>query len=217
MGAGYYSEVGGEMLEFVTAPENLPFAVALVVMMLIGAVEAVGLGASAVDLDADIGADSHGGHILGWLGVGRVPLLMLIVVLLAWFGFLGLAGQQVIAALFGAPLPALLAAPAALAAAVPLTAVSAHVLGRIMPHDETTAVTRDHLLGKRATITVGTAQRGSPARASVRDVHGQVHYVMVEPVEDQEAVPEGATLLLVRREGDVFIGLYDTNPLRTES
>lgn len=194
------------MLDFLLAPENLPFAVALLLMLMIGAVEAVGLGAGAAHLDVHADADAD---LLGWLGFGRVPLLMLIVVLLALFGLIGISLQQLATALLGAPLSPWLAAPIAFAASLPLLGVSAGGLARIMPRDETTAVSLDSLIAKRATVTVGTARRGSPARAQVRDAHGQTHYVMIEPNSDDQSIAEGETVLLVRREGDLFIGLVE--------
>jgi membrane protein implicated in regulation of membrane protease activity len=199
------------MFEFILAPENLPFSVALLVMLLIGAVEAVGLGASAADLD--LGADADGGDLLGWLGVGKVPLLILLVVLLALFGMIGLALQQVVSAVAGVPLAPWNAAAIAFVATLPLLGISARGLARIIPQDETTAVSLDALLGKRATVTVGTARRGSPAQARVRDVHGQSHYVMIEPNGDADAVAEGGTVLLIRREGNIFIGLIEGDAL----
>jgi hypothetical protein len=196
------------MIDFLLAPEMVPFSVALLVMLMIGAVEAVGLGAGAVHLDA--GADAHAdGDLLGWLGVGTVPLLVVLVVLLALFGLIGIAGQQLAAALLGAPLSPWLAAPAALVLALPLTGSCARFLGGILPHDETTAVGLDSLVGKRATIVVGIAGPGSPARAQVRDAYGQTHYVMVEPIEGGAAMNEGETVLLIEREGNIFIGLSE--------
>lgn len=197
------------MLEFLTAPDNLPFAVALALMLMIGAVEAIGLGVGAIDTDV------HGdaGDLLAWLGLGRLPLLMVLVVLLALFGLIGLAGQQIADAVLGTTLAPWIAAPAALVAALPLTGMVARGLARIMPQDETTAISLDDLVGRRATITVGTARSGSPARASVRDRHGQVHYVMVEPTDERQAVGEGGIVLLVRREGDHFIGLAEGETL----
>jgi Inner membrane protein YqiJ, OB-fold/Inner membrane protein YqiJ, N-terminal len=187
------------MFDFIAAPGNLPFAVALTVMLLIGIVEAIGLGASAahVDIDAD-----GGGALLDWLGVGRVPLLMLLVVFLAAFGLLGLALQQAIG-----PLSVWIAAPIAAVAALPVTGIGARALARIMPQDETTAVSLDTLVGKRGTITVGTARSGSPAQARVRDIHGQSHYVMVEPHDPAHIIAEGEIVLLVRRDGHVFTAL----------
>ncbi len=198
------------MLDFFLAPENLPFSVALLVMLLIGLVEAIGLGAGAAHLDVHADGDTD---LLGWLGLGEVPLLILIVVFLALFGMIGITIQQVAAALAGVPMAPWNAAALAFVASLPLLGVSARALARILPRDETTAVGLDNLLGKRATVTVGVARRGSPAQARVRDVHGQVHHVMMEPNGDQDAVAQGETVLLVRREGNLFIGLIDGDAL----
>lgn len=197
------------MFEFILAPENLPFGVALALMVMIGLVEAVGLGLGAVELD--VGADVDG-DMLGWLGLGKVPFLVLLIVLLALFGLIGLGLQQAAVALIGAPLSAWIAGPLAFVASLPLLGTSASALARILPHDETTAVGLDSLIGKRAVVTTGQAAQGSPAKARVRDVHGQPHYVLVEP-SDNQIVPEGGELLLVRREGELFIGLYEGEPL----
>ena len=199
------------MFEFIVAPENLPFAVALLVMLLIGAVEALGLGASAVHLDADVDVHVDGGDLLGWLGIGQVPLLMLLVVFLALFGMAGIAIQQLAAQMQGSPLPAWLASGAAIVAALPLTSLCARGLARIMPGDETTAVSLDSLVGKRGTITIGTARRGSPAQMRVRDDYGQSHYVMVEPHDEAHPFAEGDTVLLARRDGNIFIGLGEAD------
>ena len=201
------------MFDFILTPENLPFSVALLVMLLIGLVEALGLGASAAHFDADANLGADAGDLLGWLGVGRVPLLMLLVLFLGLFGLIGLFIQQAATSLAGVPMAPWNAAALAALAALPLLGISARGLARIMPGDETTAVSLDSLLGKRATVTVGTARRGSPAQARVRDVHGQTHYVMIEPNDDTHAVAEGESVLLVRREGNIFIGLVEGDAL----
>ena len=193
------------MLEFIVAPENLPFSVALLVMLLIGIVEAVGLGLGALHLDVDADVDG-GGDLLAWLGVGRVPILMLLVVFLAIFGMVGITIQQL-----AGPLSLWIAAPAAAAAALPLTGLGARGLAKIMPQDETTAVSLDSLVGKRGTITVGTARAGSPAQARVRDAYGQPHYVMVEPHQEAHPIGEGETVLLIRRDGNIFTGLGEAD------
>ena len=89
-------------------------------------------------------------------------------------------------------------------AALPVTGVFARPLGRILPKDHTTAVSTESLIGRRATITDGVARTGSPARARVKDVHGQTHYVMVEPHEASSEIHAGDEVLLVRREGGQF-------------
>ncbi|MDQ4088341.1 MAG: YqiJ family protein [Pseudomonadota bacterium] len=196
------------MIELLLRPEMLPFSVALLIMLMIGAAEAVGIGAGAVHLDAHADA----GDPLGWLGVGEVPLLVVLVVLLALFGLIGLAGQQLASALLGAPLTPWIAAPAALVAALPLTGSCARALARVLPHDETTAVSLDSLIGRRATVVVGTARQGCPARAQVKDVFGQVHYVMIEPSDERQAIAAGETALLVERQGELFVALSEGGP-----
>jgi len=199
-------------VEFLFEAGNAPFSVAVCLMILIGLVEALGLGLGAAHLDADIGVDADGGF-LGWLGFGQVPMLVLLVIFLALFALIGFALQGLAHALLGGALSPWLAAPAAAVASLPVLGLTARAAARILPGDETTAVDRDSLIGKRATVTVGTARVGSPARAGVLDQHGQRHFVMVEPTDERTAVPEGQALLLVRREGDIFIGLAEGEDL----
>ncbi|SFR96893.1 YqiJ family protein [Sphingomonas jatrophae] len=190
------------MLGVLFAPEVIAFTAALMLMLLIGIVEAVGLGASGLDVDLGLHVDHDGP--LGWLGVGRVPFIVLLIAFLACFGVIGLAGQQTIAAMYGMMLPASFGIPAALMLALPATALSARGLARILPHDETTAFPVEALAGLSGTILVGRAERGSPARARVIDPHGQAHNVMVEPDAPATVLNEGEIVLLVRRENGIF-------------
>lgn len=190
------------MLETLAAPENMVFAAALLLMLLIGAVEAVGLGAGS--FGAELPVDADAGDLLGWLGVGRVPLLVLLIAFLAIFGLLGLAGQQLATAFTGAPLTPWLAAPAAAVAALPLTGVAARGFARVLPQDETSAVELDELLRRSATIVTGEARHGHPARARAEDRFGQAHYIMVEPDRPGAVFREGEAVLLARREGHIF-------------
>lgn len=190
------------MLAFLLAEGNFAFVVAVVLMLLIGLVQAVGFG---VDMDSDlhVEGDLHF-DFLSWLGVGRLPLLMLIVIFLAIFGIGGLALQQLLRDLAGGPLPTLAAVPAVGIAALPVTGVAARLLAPILPRDFTTAVPLDVLVGSSAQIVTGRARSGSPARARAEDHHGQVHYIMVEPDNAGQVFEEGERVLLVRREGECF-------------
>jgi hypothetical protein len=199
-----------QTLALLTAPANLPFAVALALMLMIGLVEAIGLGGSAVELEADVDGDAG---LLAWLGLGRLPLLIVLVVFLALFGIIGLVVQQVASGLAGAPLPPLLASGGAALAALPLTGVAGRGLARVLPRDETTAVPLDSLVGRTGAIVTGEARSGCPARARVADRHGQAHYVMVEPDNAGQIFREGETVLLVRRDAETFRAIAYDNPL----
>ncbi|HEX2560372.1 YqiJ family protein [Phenylobacterium sp.] len=192
------------MIAFLLAPQNVPFVAALVLMLLIGLVELSGFGGAA---DFDIDPDTP--SLLAWLNLGRLPMLMLLVVFLFAFGTVGLIAQRIVAALFGGPAPALLAVPAAVAAAFPLTRIFSRLFARFVPTDETTAVSRDSLIGRVAVIVTGEAKPGSAAQARARDAHGQPHYVMVEPDEPEEILAEGETVIIVRRAGAKFFAVRD--------
>ena len=194
-------------------PHNLPFAISMGLMVLLALVQVLGLGDWGVDadLDPEIGADADASlqpgmveGLLTLLGVGRVPLTIWLALFLLMFAGIGLSVQELATSLTGAPLYSWLAAVIAAAAAVPVTGVLARPLGAILPKDHTTAVSTASLIGRRATITDGVARTGSPARARVRDIHGQAHYVMVEPHEETSALHAGDEVLLVRREKDQF-------------
>ncbi|MFC3439989.1 OB-fold-containig protein [Sphingobium rhizovicinum] len=186
------------MAAFLFAPENLVFVSALLLMLLIGAVQAMGFAGDA-DLDIDGDAD-----LLGWLGLGRLPLLALIALFLTLFAIIGLLGQQAAQDMFGGMITPWIAVPAACVAALPATGLAARIVAPLLPQDHTTAIPIDHLVGSRATIVTGRATSGSPARARVQDHHGQTHYVMVEPDNDGQVLEEGETILLVRRENHLF-------------
>jgi hypothetical protein len=188
------------MIEFLMAAENVVFVSALLLMLLIGLVQMIGLGIDThVDADLDTNPD-----LLSWLGVGRLPLLMLLVVFLTIFGIVGLIGQQAIHDITGNLLAPWFAIPAAGLVALPLTGFAVRALARILPHDHTTAIDLDDLVGESARIVTGRAEHGSPARARVEDRHGQAHYIMVEPNNSAESFAEGEAILIVRREGNIF-------------
>lgn len=191
------------MIDQLLDPNNLPFAVSLALMLMVALVQLVGLshvmGADGHDGDVDLD-----GGLLSLIGLGRLPLLMWLLLLLAMFGLIGLAGQQLVAAFIGHALDPWLAAPLAGLAALPLTGALARPLAAILPHDETTAVSVDTLVGREAELVIGRASPGNPARARVSDMHGLAHHVMVEPDSEDQVFVEGERVLLVRREGDIF-------------
>lgn len=190
-------------------PHNMPFAAALLLMAMLVVIQAIGLADILGDHDVGVHADTHAhadlaGGLASLIGLGRVPLMVWLALFLGLFAALGVSFQQLAAALIGSPLDRWVAAALAAVAAFPVTGLVARPLGRILPHDETTAVSTDTLLGRRGVITDGTARAGSPARARVHDLHGQAHHVMVEPHEAGDELAAGSEVLLVRREAGTF-------------
>ncbi|AUX68546.1 hypothetical protein CHX26_02595 [Porphyrobacter sp. HT-58-2] len=200
------------------APHNLPFLIAFGALGLVALLALTGVGEAlegAGDFDAPDGLAASGiGEALSALfGLGRVPLMVWLACLLFTFGTIGVIGQGVLASILGTPLPAPLAALLAGGAALPLNGLTVRPLAAIMPRDETTAVSLDDLVRRDAEIQIGTARAGSPARARVTDRHGQAHFVMVEPHDTNTELREGETVLLVRREGQIFFAVHYESPL----
>jgi len=212
------------MWDFLTASGNIPFSVALVLVLALAMLEGVGMLIGAglsgfidhllpnVDMHADLPhVESPGAvsEILGWLYIGKVPFLVVLITLLTSFGILGLIMQSIVQSLFGLVLPSLLAAPVALFGALPLSRSLTAGIARIMPRDETEAVSADSFIGRVAVIITGTARHGYAAQARLNDQYGQTHYVMVEPDSAEEALPSGSEVLLIKKNGTRFIAIIN--------
>ncbi len=194
-------------MDFLLDQSVWPFTAALLLVGLIGIVEALGLGLSALELDLHIEHDVEHAGFLHFLGVGQVPLMAVLIVLLSSFGAAGLTIQSIF------HLPVWMASVISFLASLPLTGVLSGLLAKVWPQDETTIVGKDELLAKRATIISGRAIRGNPAEAKVYDVFGQPHYILVEPSGDTELIA-GDIVLLVAREGNTFTGVDPTGGFR---
>jgi hypothetical protein len=205
------------------APETWPFAVATLLMLLIAAVEGLALlvGLSAfhsLEHWLPVPAPHGAAHTvldkgLGWLHVGRVPVLALLILFLAAFAMIGFAANMVMHRLFGVWLPAWIATPLAFVAALPIVRLLGTGMARLVPADESFAVSLDSLVGRVATVLGGTARHGYPAEAKVLSQFGQTLYVMVEPDLPDVIFEPGASVLLVRQlTGNRFAGIPNPRP-----
>lgn len=212
------------MLEFIFAAQNFPFLAALVLMLIIAAMEGVGavfgVGFSSVmadaDLDADLGVegdlpDLSGsgalGRIASWLQIRNVPLLAVLVVWLLLFGSVGLLVQDLSVWLLGMMLPAFVAALLSFTVTLPLVRLTLSVLARVIPKDETSAVSRSTLIGRVATVTLGTGRSGYACQVKVKDRFGKTLYLMAEPDDEEEVFAQGDAVLLVKDDGTKFYAI----------
>lgn len=201
-----------------TAPETLPFGVAVALIVAVALLEGLGMlvamSPSNVidDLLPQAVPESGLDRVLGWLHLGRVPALVLLLLFLLGYALFGYALQKVAFNLAGGFLPAwvagLLAVPPGLATVRGLGSLVAHII----PRDETSAVSEQSLVGRGGVISGGTARRGLAAQARVRDAHGRVHYLMVEPDLDDEVFEEGAQILIVRKAGAFYRCIANPHP-----
>lgn len=172
------------------------------------------------DLDADLGANVGGPlevdtvdladgpsgltRFLGWLSVGKVPVLVLIMAFLASFGTIGLVLASASLSTLGFGIPAVFSVPLAFVGSLYPTRWIGRVVGTILPKEHTEATSQNEFIGRTAIVTLGTAKRGLSAEAKLSDQHGQNHYIRVEPDNDNETFDQGNEVLIVSKVGPSY-------------
>lgn len=158
--------------------------------------------AALVDMaDADVPAPSGGDASIAssLLGLGKAPTMIWVASVLTGFGVTGLVVQGAASAVFGAPLPGLVASIPAAIVAFGFARAFAGVFARLVPATETTATRVQFMGGLRGYVSQGVARRGSPAEVRLRDRHGNTHYLRCEPFADADVIPEGTAVLTLRQ------------------
>ena len=209
-------------MSWLLAPHNTVFAAAFVLLLGFALVEAVSLlmGLGLSDFLSDLlglpdgmepSADTPGeaetgvvGAFLSWLELGKVPVLVSLCVFLAAFSIPGMLLQQSLVTAGPGPLLQPVAGAIAFVAALPILKFANRLLGKIMPHDETSAFAPGLLIGRVGVVTIGTATPGRAAEVKVTGPDGRSHYVMC--LVTGEDVPQGGEVLLQSR--DQATGLY---------
>jgi hypothetical protein len=199
--------------DILLAPDVRPFAVAAAIMLALGIIELltslVGLSiGELVGKDIALEGDSH--NILGgaflWLNTGRLPLLILLVLALGVFSIEGFLLQG-IAHSVGTTVPVSIAALAATAGSIPVIRTASRGIARIIPRDETYAVSDADFVGKVAVVAIGPLDQGLPGRVRLKDVFGNWHSVAARASHDSNALPVGTSVLLVDRDAKSFIAI----------
>ena len=199
--------------DILLAPDVRPFAIAAAIMMALGAIELLTtlVGFSLAELigkDAAVEADSHNGlgGLFLWINAGRLPLLILIILALGVFSIEGFLLQGV-AHMVGTAVPVAIAALAAAAGSIPVIRTTSRGLSRIIPRDETYAVSESDFVGKVAMVSIGPLDQGLPGRVRLKDVFGNWHTVAARASPDSAPLPVGTSVLLVDHDAKGFIAI----------
>lgn len=232
------------MFTHFTAPQNLPFAVALGLFFLIGILQTVSLltGLSLFgwiddlipdfdldndfdvggDLDADLDVDGEAGpstvaeaslvaQIFAWMNFGKVPFIISFLAFLFLFSCIGYNVQLALSEAGLGLLPSLIIAPPVfLVALFPLKWANA-LLGKVIPKDETNAVSSHTFVGRVAEITIGEATHQRTAEAKLKGPLGRTHYIMVRADRAEDHFPQGTHVLIVGEEEGHFTAIAIDN------
>ena len=199
--------------DILLAPDVRPFAVAAAIMVALGGLELlttmIGLSISElIGHDVSLEAESHNAlsGLFLWINAGRLPLLILIILILGIFSIGGFLLQG-LAHAAGTAIPVSIAAVVAAAGSVPVIRTTSRGLARIIPRDESYAVNDSDFVGKVATVSVGPLDQGLPGRVRLKDVFGNWHTVSARASAESGALPVGASVLLVDRDAKGFIAI----------
>ncbi len=178
-----------------------------------GALDGAG---SPLDTDAVSAPDAPGAgplsSILGWLCVGRVPVLVLLMIFLTAFGLSGFFVQGVAQSILPFALPVIIAVVPAIFTGVFATRWAGLALAKVMPKEQTEAVSQKRFIGRIATIVRGEARADLPAEAKLTDRYGQTHYLLVVPDLADAVFTAGEEVLVVKQVGGRYRVIANPNP-----
>jgi hypothetical protein len=209
------------MIEFLLADINIGFAIALCSVLALAILEGVGMliglsmmnlldHISPIDLDIEVDADLPAGGLtplLGWLCLNRLPLLIWLVLFLTSFGITGYTLNYVLLNNFSANLPEILTYGLSFIFSLYTTHYIGKPLSRLLPKNESSAISNNSFNGLIATITIGTAKQDSPAEASLTDGFNQKHYVLVTPDSETEEFNQGQQVVLVEKKESFWLAI----------
>ncbi|MGE0607353.1 MAG: hypothetical protein AB7O62_09690 [Pirellulales bacterium] len=133
---------------------------------------------------------------LSWLGLGRVPMSIVLMVLLLSWGAIGFIVNQVVDGyLPGGAMALLVSVPLAGLGSASLTRLVVRVLGRWLPTSETSAEPWEKLVGCTGEALYDIDHKFG--LATVRNRRGDLFQVPVRVYEHKSPLPKGARLLLV--------------------
>lgn len=209
------------LLEFLFHSDNYLFTGAIVLMLLIaileGVMSVIGAGLSELidplipdfDANADYSVSENAfalSRFFSWIRLKEVPILMLFVIFLTFYGLSGLFIQGLllnITSIFYSPW--LLSLPAFFIGIYSMRIIGG-VIAKVLPKDETSSISSDDLIGHIAVIVLGKANIGSPAEAKIQDKYGQSHYLMLEPEDKDMTFLQGDKVLVTARKKTYYIG-----------
>jgi len=210
------------LIDHFMQPEVRPFAIAALMIALVGGLEVAGMivGMSFSELFGHAFDFGHGSNdsgvaqALSWINVGSVPLMICILLALGIFSMAGFLIQD-LARLVAAPMPAAAAGVLAAAISVPLLRGATRYAAHLVPQDESYAVGLSDLVGRVGEVSIGPLDDGLPGRVRVKDVHGNWHMVTASAAPDSPPIEKGTSVLLVDRKDGRFIAIAAAEEIAT--
>ena len=195
------------MLNWLFAWYNFPFLIALGLGLVFALLQIVG-GFGDSDSDADMDADADGdvdadgdadgdffGNVLDGLGVGKVPLMFILVSFLCMFGLVGLLLNTIVAQNFTyASIAFLIVLILSFMLAFVITGRTSRLFAKLAP-DTSTAVGFEQLVGRVGRVSSNSLST-TYGRVEVRDQFGSLQTVYAV-VQGGDSLPEHTEVALL--------------------
>lgn len=186
------------------------------------------------DADADNDGDIRGaGHIddpsahhadsaengplhkaLSLLGIGRVPLTVVLMMSSLLFGGIGIVMNTLLSAVIGVPwIYGPISIVVAFLGMVTLTGKAAKLLNRFVPTTETYRVSKHDLAGQTGVLLLPA--NSSDGLAQVKDHEGSIHNVRCRTLRGE--LPKGGEVLVIEYDEDARVYVVDTNPVSAKN
>jgi hypothetical protein len=155
---------------------------------------------------ADVSPGQHGLVMksLSMLGLGKVPLTVLLMMSNLIFGGVGIGMNAVLAPIIGvAWIYGLISLAIATISALVLTGGASRLLNRVMPTSETVRITRHGLAGQSGVLLLPADTTGGLAQ--ITDFQGNIHNIRCRTFEGE--LPKGGPILVVEydKEKDAYV------------
>ncbi|EDM65968.1 MAG: DUF1449 family protein [Moritella sp.] len=207
------------MFTFLLADMNLLYTLAIIIVLLFLFLELLGLivGISLLDLLDNISpidansslpiTDGGVSNLLDWLCLKKLPMLVWLIIALTHFAIIGYSINYAVLTSLEWQLQLIFILPTTVFFTLIMTYFVGSALAKIIPNNETTAVSTSTFIGKAAKITIGTASSGNPAEALLIDDFNQKHYIMVEPEFEKEYLPQGTEVVIVDKLNGTWLAI----------
>ncbi len=183
---------------------NAIFTIPILIFFALFLLQVIGFGLDTfLDIDFEPSEATVFSGLLVFFDAEKVPVGLLLLTFCALFGTIGLvlnwAAELVLGRLAAVSLAATV--PLAFIGSVFATRVVTGILAKIMPAHDSSAETRQGLVGLTATVlSKQVDEKGG--RARVRDRYGNFVPVFCRMLEGEAAVPKGRDVLLVEYEDE---------------
>ena len=142
--------------------------------------------------------------LLGWLTLGQIPPYFFLLLFLAVFGTVGSLVQYAFKSVLDGLLVFWLAIPLSFILSLPFIRMGVRLLKKILPKEDTSALTENEIIGKIVKIPLGQATYDTSAEAKFVDKHGQTHYIMVVSADKNKCFNSQDDLVVVKKENHLY-------------